>query len=395
MKDRIQESHLCSRRSFLRLGLGLAAAGPAALAYAQTQETAPSAAISPAHLANAKVAIARCRTYGKEVEESIKKCFDLLGGVGSLVKGKTVAVKVNFTGSPYQTLFSKPPGETYLTHGATACALASILMAEGAKRVRFIECAYYKKTLEEAMEMVGWDVKSLMQINGVEAENTRNLGQGKKYCELKVPGEGYLFNSFQLNHSYEDADIFVSLNKLKNHETAGVTLSMKNMFGITPCSLYGDDAGSEDATQARGAMHGTSGWGKKNIVLPGAKKVLDAVAGVVVPRIVVDICAARPIHLAVIDGITSMKGGEGFWNAKIKPTAPGIVMAGLNPVSTDAVGTAVMGYANPRAERGTAPFEKCDNHLLLAERVGLGTADLSKIDVRGLSIEEARYPYNA
>jgi uncharacterized protein (DUF362 family) len=115
-----------------------------------------------------------------------------------------------------------------------------------------------------------------------------------------------------------------------------------------------------------------------------------------VPRIVVDICAVRPIHLAIIDGITSMSGGEGPWckdAAELKFTQPGVLIAGLNPVSTDAVATAVMGYDNPRAVRGTKPFGFCDNHLLLAEQAGLGSADLAQIDVRGSPIAKAKYPY--
>ena len=39
------------------------------------------------------------------------------------------------------------------------------------------------------------------------------------------------------------------------------------------------------------------------------------------------------------------------------------------------------------------PFQDCDNHLVLAEQAGLGTADLAQIDLRGLPIEKARYPY--
>jgi uncharacterized protein (DUF362 family) len=116
-----------------------------------------------------------------------------------------------------------------------------------------------------------------------------------------------------------------------------------------------------------------------------------------VPRIIADICAARPIDLAIIDGITSMSGGEGPWCgqvAELKVTTPGVLITGLNAVSADAVGTAVMGYDNPRAARGVKPFGICDNHLLLAEQAGLGTADLSQIDVRGLTIEMARYPYS-
>ena len=91
-----------------------------------------------------------------------------------------------------------------------------------------------------------------------------------------------------------------------------------------------------------------------------------------------------------------MSGGEGPWceNANpLKLTTPGLLIAGLNPVSTDAVGTALMGYDNPRAVPGVKPFGFCDNHLLLAEQGGLGTADLGQIDVRGLSIAKARYVY--
>jgi len=57
------------------------------------------------------------------------------------------------------------------------------------------------------------------------------------------------------------------------------------------------------------------------------------------------------------------------------------------------VATAVMGY-DPRAARGTRPFEYCDNFLLLAESAGLGSADLGQIDARGVAIGKARYPYD-
>ena len=90
-----------------------------------------------------------------------------------------------------------------------------------------------------------------------------------------------------------------------------------------------------------------------------------------------------------------MSGGEGPWCPveELKVTTPGVLIAGFNPVSTDAVGTTVMGYENPRAPRGVKPFQDCDNQLLLAEQVGLGSADLKQIDLRGLSLGKARYPY--
>jgi uncharacterized protein (DUF362 family) len=187
----------------------------------------------------------------------------------------------------------------------------------------------------------------------------------------------------------------VSLAKLKNHITAGVTLSMKNLFGLTPNSLYGGQAGNEDATEGRSPLHNPRGF--EQIKLPGLKDGIAATDPTWrVPRIVADVCAARPIDLAIIDGITSMSGGEGPWcrdAAELKFTSPGVLIVGLNPVSTDAVGTAVMGYDNPRAARGTKPFHFCDNHLVLAEEAGLGTADLAQIDVRGMPVAKAKYSY--
>ena len=112
------------------------------------------------------------------------------------------------------------------------------------------------------------------------------------------------------------------------------------------------------------------------------------------PRIVADLSAARPIHLAIVEGVESMAGGEGPWVQGVRPVKPGVLIAGLNPVCTDAVAAAVMGY-NPRAARGTAPFQTCDNTILLAEGHGVGAADIGRIDVRGVSIAQALYRYDS
>ena len=58
----------------------------------------------------------------------------------------------------------------------------------------------------------------------VEFENTNFLGYGKEYARFMVPGGGLMYAGFDLNHSYRDTDVFVSLAKLKEHRTAGVTL---------------------------------------------------------------------------------------------------------------------------------------------------------------------------
>jgi hypothetical protein len=113
-----------------------------------------------------------------------------------------------------------------------------------------------------------------------------------------------------------------------------------------------------------------------------------------VPHIVADLVKSRPIDLEIIDGIESIAGGEGPWVKGIRRVQPGVLLAGLNPVSTDAVSTAVMGY-DPRNGRGAAPFRTCENTLLLAERHGVGSADLRRIDVRGVPIAGAMFRYEA
>ena len=65
---------------------------------------------------------------------------------------------------------------------------------------------------------------------------------------------------------------------------------------------------------------------------------------------------------------------------------------GRNQVCVDTVCTAAMGY-DPRAVRGQGPFVRGDNTLLLAEAAGLGSADLSKIEIAGLPLKDAKMDF--
>src|SRR4030095_134772 len=97
----------------------------------------------------------------------LDKGLDFLGGVGRLVRGKTVTVKVNLTTPAersFESLFDRPPGETYLTHGDTAAALAAILLREGARRVRFVESSPFADPLESIASAAGWDVKAIAAL---------------------------------------------------------------------------------------------------------------------------------------------------------------------------------------------------------------------------------------
>jgi uncharacterized protein (DUF362 family) len=376
-----------TRRDLLALGAG-------ALPLSRSLQ---AAALAPA----LPVSIAKCASYDDDLAATLNTMFDQLGGLRRIVGNKTVTVKLNLTGSPGLRFQGKPLGITHYTNPKLIAATAHLMGQAGAKRIRFVESGWaLSGPLEEYMLDAGWNVRSLTNAApNVEFENTNNLGKGKRYSRLKVPTGGYIFPAFDLNHAFEDTDVFVSMAKLKNHETCGVTLSLKNCFGNTPASIYGDDAKPDEPNESPTSGRVNVCHVGKRAPAKSAPQELDPQSsrepGHRMPRIVADVVAARPIHLAIIDGIESIAGGEGPWNrGPLRLVQPGVLIAGTNPVNTDSVATAVMGY-DPRATRGSHPFRTCDNTLLLAEGHGIGSTDLSRIEVAGVSIAKALYRYDS
>ena len=381
-----------SRRDFL------GAVGMAASAYVAGPKLL-SAVEAPA----SRVAIGQCPEYTGQVRDVLASMFDQLGGLQSLVRGKTVAVKLNLTGTTDIKLATMSSQMTHWVHPQVIGSVVSLLGQAGATRIRLLESAPFgTKPLEEFMIAAGWQPRDFASAaTRVEFENTNFLGSGKTYSRFMVPGGGLMYAGYDLNHSYHDTDVFISLAKLKEHRTAGVTLSMKNCFGITPCTIYSDNAPQDEPaiTPAgfRGPMHSGSRVPPRSAPQPVAK---SKDPGYRVPRITADLVASRPIHLAVIDGIYTMTAGELPYKTKVtkewvnKAVHPGLLIAGMNCVCTDAVATAVMGF-DPMADRGTPPFEKCDSTLHLAESLGVGTRDLKRIEVVGTPIEKARYKFPA
>ncbi len=344
------------------------------------------------------VSLAKCPSYDDDLTQVLGTMFDQLGGLGRIVKNKTVTVKLNLTGSPALKFQGRPLGVTHYSHPKMVGAVAHLLNKAGAKRVRFVESAWATSgPLEEYMLDSGWNVRQLKAIApNIVFENTNALGTSKTYPRFKVPGGGSIFPAFDLNKAYEETDVFMSMAKLKDHATCGITLAMKNIFGITPASIYGDDAGKNEPNESptKGRVE-TCHNGKRQPSSCSPAEInteSSRESGYRMPRIVADLNAARPIDIALIDGIETVAGGEGPWIRGIRRVTPGLLIAGFNAVTTDTVGTAVMGY-DPRAPKGVAPFLKCDNTLLLAEGLGLGSADLKKIEVRGITIEAAKYRF--
>ena len=104
-------------------------------------------------------------------------------------------------------------------------------------------------------------------------------------------------------------DFVVSMPKVKTHHWAGVTLSLKNMFGIVPGMKYG--------------------WPKNLLHWHG------------IHESILDICATVPIHFVIADGITAMEG-----NGPLQGTARelGRIVLADDPVAADATCARLMGF---------------------------------------------------
>ena len=362
----------------------LAATGTAALAALGTPK------LMRANAPASTVAIVRCQDYG-QFGTCLSSAFDQIGGIDKLVRGKTVGIKLNLTGNPKN--FPLRPDLPYRTDGQTIAATVHLLAKAGAKRVRLIE-SFFPATQDLALwARYGIDVNAVNNLGvPVDWENVQNLGKYKQYVRLKVPWGGYMYPAYYLNPAFVQCDVYASLSKLKNHWIAGVTMSMKNNFGDTPCSLYGSDCGpngNENPTKERGDVLHAGITKAPSGVDPELHPDSPRDPGYRVPRILVDQVGIRPIDLAIVDGVETVRGGEGPWLPGLEKMTPGVILASRNPVCIDAVGMAVMSYS-PQADRGTSPFIRGDNSLKLAEAVGIGTADLNRIEGVGTSIKDAR-----
>ncbi len=350
----------------------------------------------------APVAIGRCTSYDSQpLYAKLNELLDSLGGLKPLVSGKTVSIKLNLTGGPHYKLGGLVSYRTYHVHPEFVAATCAALHAAGAKEIVLLESAYQRKPLDQIMAEGGWDIDAINRAGGgkVSWEDTRHKGPWKNYSQLKVPWGGFVYPAFELNQRYEKTDVFISLAKLKDHANAGVTLSVKNLFGIAPTSIYGDTldgAGQPSVDEQSVTPRGNTFH--KGIRRPpdGVPQELDPDSSrqwsFRVPRITADLYGVRLPDLVLIDGIETNRGGEGPWIDGVQPIAPHLMFAGRNGVCTDAICTVAMGY-DPQADHKQFPFMG-DNHLKLLAEKGIGTIDPQQIEVRGLPLAQAVFPFN-
>ncbi|NIM48174.1 MAG: DUF362 domain-containing protein, partial [Gemmatimonadales bacterium] len=256
--------------------------------------------------------------------------LDGLGGLGDVVRsGDRVAIKPNLTGGTGVTpLPGIPAIESYVTHPEVVRALGEALRDAGAGQLFIVEGVY------DGESYPAWGYQD---VAGALGATLIDLNVPQPYTDfISAPvGEGwFVYPEYTINPILTEVDVFVSVAKMKCHWSCGVTLSMKNLIGVIPVSHY--RCGPDHFN--RSDLHGCDGEFKTR--LPGS---------------VVDLTRIRPIHLALIDGVKTVEAGEGPWIETMAPVAPGVLVAGKNPVATDAVSAAVMGF-DPTMAYPSAPF---------------------------------------
>jgi uncharacterized protein (DUF362 family) len=163
---------------------------------------------------------------------------------------------------------------------------------------------------------------------------------------VPVPGGGTLFRQYPIPQSVAEADAVVSVQKLKNHVFAGVTLCMKNLFGLIPLQPRG---------RPRTYYH--------HIVR--------------MPYMLADLGRIFNPVLNILDGLVCQAGEE--WGPGDHLRICNTLIAGDQVVATDACAASLMGH-DPQADWLTPPFHRDRNALLVAAESGFGTVDLSQID---------------
>ena len=165
------------------------------------------------------------------------------------------------------------------------------------------------------------------------------------FATYDVPGGGCMFDRYLLNAIFAEADEVVSIAKMKNHAFMGITLTLKNLFGLPPMI--------PPEGRTRSYYHHLI---RLSYVLPDLGMI------------------TKPC-LNIVEALTGQWGREWGGEGRICNA----LMAGDHPVATDACGMTLMGH-DPHSDWPTPPFRRDRNHLLIAAEHGFGTVDLNEID---------------
>jgi uncharacterized protein (DUF362 family) len=249
------------------------------------------------------------------------------------LSGKRVVLKPN--------LVEYHPDRVINTDPRLVAAVIELCQGQGAAEVVVAEGPGHWRNTEYLVEASG--LGSVLRRYGVTFVDLNHDEP------VAVPNLGRLtgLELLHLARTVVEADVLISLPKLKTHHWAGVTLSLKNLFGTLPGICYG--------------------WPKNELHWRG------------IDNSIVDIGLTRTPELAIVDGIVAMEG-DGPLNGT--PVALGVIVMGVDPVAVDATCCRLMQLDPQRVP-----------HLQLAYRHKLGLLPEHRILQLGLPIAERSRPF--
>lgn len=312
-------------------------------------------------------AIGQINTYEvSQLRSKLKDMFEQIGGLADTIRpGARVTIKPNLTGGTWSdSTLPAPTSELFVTHPALVQGLAELLIDAGAGQIRIVE------GLGDEAIFQAWGYTDVASRVNAQLIDLCKPAPYKDFVPFPVGPARQIYDVFYMNAALKEVDVFISFAKMKCHSTTGVTLSLKNLIGLPPISLYRRDENQNH----RSAFHESTEYDRR------------------LPRVAIDLNLAMPVHLALVDGIKTVEAGAGSWDQGYNPVQPGLIVASKNPVTTDAVSTALMGF-DPDTSSGSHPFSYADNHLALARESGLGTNRLNEIGVVGVQIADAAFPF--
>ena len=285
--------------------------------------------IPPFSRPKSRVAIRQSLSYQSDIAALL---FETLREFDLPVQGKTVLLKPNFVGSDPLGMTNTHPAviaaarESFLRLGASA-----VLVGEGPALERDTQLVIETVSLREYLGPLS---RIFVDLNVDDVERVALQTRASRLKELFLP------------KTLLGADFVVSMPKMKTHHWAGVTLSLKNMFGVVPGSCYG--------------------WPKNALHWAG------------IDRAILDINAAVLPDFAIVDGIVGMEGNGPIQGVR-KPS--GVLVLGNDPVAVDATCARIMGLLP----------EKID-YLARAATL-LGHINPAQIEQVGESISTVRTPF--
>jgi uncharacterized protein (DUF362 family) len=302
-----------------------------------------------------QVALTQATTYDRSlIKRKVQHLFDSLGGIGDLVSaGKKVAIKINLTGG------GGDPDHMW-THPEVLRAVGELIIDSGVNGNEM----YIVEALWSTQSFNNYGYLEVKQSLGAQLVDLNAPAPYASFISKSVGSNSINFPSFSINRILEEVDVYVSIPKMKQHYEAGVTASLKNQVGIVPKQLYTTPTN----TGRRDALHTGDGTQSSTTYLP---------------RSICDLNFARPVHLAVIDGVKNARGGEGVWNPTFQPWEDHVLLAGKDPVAADSIAAYLMGNDPEAATLQLPSGGRCDNYLDILHQKGMGTNQMSEIQPVG------------